>query len=70
MATYETGKKIVCPMGPRHETIMEELPEGYATKRWPEAVADGSRLEEPYLRCPVCTATFPKRGIEEYLADK
>ena len=49
--------------GVRHSAVFEEMPFGYATKRW-----GGAREEVPYLRCPVCRATFPKWGIEEYLA--
>jgi hypothetical protein len=48
--------------GKRHTAVFEALPDGYATKRW-----GGARKEEPYLRCPVCTATFPAWGIEESL---
>jgi hypothetical protein len=65
---YQTGKEIPCPHGSKehgaHRAVFEELPEGYATERW-----GGARKEEPYLRCPVCGATFPKWGIEEYLAE-
>jgi len=70
MAKYKTGNTYLCPHSTMHETVFEEMPDGYATERWPEAVAIGDRIEEPYLRCPVCTATFPKRGIEEYIADQ
>ena len=35
------------------------MPEGYATDRW-----GGARKEEPYVRCPRCTATFPKRAVK------
>jgi len=63
---YKTGETYVCPHfhpadGP-HETIYEEMPDGYATERWL-----GAREEVPYLRCPVCTATFPVWGIREYI---
>jgi hypothetical protein len=72
----ETGEPFVAPDGAklempqpaeglRHTAVFEEMPEGYATERW-----KGNRKEEPYLKCPVCGATFPKWGIEEYLADK
>jgi hypothetical protein len=57
------SEPIPCPLGDHHVAVFEEMPEGYATKRW-----KGARKEEPYLRCPVCTATFPKVGIGEYLA--
>ena len=60
---YQQGKKYLCPHGEQHTTVFEEMPEGYATERWL-----GARKEEPYLRCPVCTATFPKWAIESYLA--
>ena len=62
---YKKGMTLVCPHGQTHDTVMEEMPEGYATTRW-----GGARKEEPYLKCGVCGATFPKWGIEEYLADK
>jgi hypothetical protein len=64
MATYQTGKPIRCPHCDR-QAILEDMPEGYATKRWL-----GARKEEPYLRCLVCTATFPLWGIKEYCAKK
>jgi hypothetical protein len=58
--------EITCPHGSDahgwHTAVFEELPDGYATKRW-----GGARKEEPYLRCPVCTATFPAWAIEELL---
>lgn len=58
---YE-GQKITCPCGPKHEAVFEHMPKNYATTRW-----GGARKEEPYLRCPVCSATFPKWAIEQYL---
>lgn len=63
MAIYETGKPIICPHCGQ-EVIMQEMPEGYATERW-----NGNRGEVPYLRCELCTATFPRWGVDEYLAD-
>jgi hypothetical protein len=39
---------------------MEAMPDTYATDRW-----QGNRTEEPYVRCPVCTATFPARAFEK-----
>ena len=50
----------------KQEVLFELMPDGYATKRWPEAVKLGTRKGEPYVRCPKCTATFPKWGIEQY----
>jgi hypothetical protein len=67
-APSPVGLKVELPQpteGRRHSAVFEELPEGYATERW-----GGARKEEPYLRCPVCGATFPVWGIEEYLASQ
>jgi hypothetical protein len=52
---------ITCPHC-QQEATFETMPEGYATERW-----GGARPEELYMRCSVCTATFPQRGIEAYL---
>lgn len=64
---YKKGEEYVCPQGNEtigyHSCVFDELPEGYATERW-----RGARKEEPYVQCPVCKATFPKWGIEAYLA--
>ena len=60
---YVKGETYLCPHGHMHETVFEEMPAGYATERWL-----GARKEEPYLRCPICTATFSTRSINNYLA--
>lgn len=62
MAAYKTGKPLICPQC-KHQAVLEEMPDGYATERW-----GGAREEVPYCRCPICTATFPLWGIKEYLA--
>ena len=61
--------RVECPVCHK-PTVLEAMPEGYVTKRWPEAIAAGTRKEEPYLRCSKCTCTFPVWGYEEYLARK
>ena len=58
---------ILCPHGAMHEAIFVDLPEGYATSRWPAAVELGTRKEEPYVQCLACGATWPKWAIDEYL---
>lgn len=74
MTRHKTLKPVCCPHCGQ-EVVFESMPyvpawrrfwkktKGYATDRWL-----GARKEEPYSRCPACTATFPKRGLEEYLA--
>jgi len=52
-------KPIVCPHCQR-QAVMEEMPEGYSTDRWL-----GARPEEPYVRCPICTATFPAWALKK-----
>lgn len=51
-------KRTTCPHC-KAKVAFEVMPEGYATERW-----GGARKEEPYVRCPECTATFPAWGIE------
>lgn len=51
---------IQCPHCGK-QALFETMPEGYATKRW-----NGARKEEAYLRCAECTATFPKRAVEDW----
>jgi hypothetical protein len=69
LMAYEAGDEYVCPQGNEtigyHSGVFEEMPPGYATERW-----GGARPEEPYVQCPVCLATFPKWGIEQYLAEQ
>ena len=60
-SVYQTGVPIVCPVCHK-PFVFEEMPDGYATKRWGGAVP-----EAPHLRCSGCTATFPQWGIEQYL---
>ena len=60
-----TGENIKRPCRCPHcqrQAIFEEMPDGYASERW-----GGAREEVPYVRCPICTATFPLWAIEEYL---
>jgi DNA-directed RNA polymerase subunit RPC12/RpoP len=39
------------------------MPEGFATERW-----SGQVKEEPYVRCPKCTATFPAYAVRDWNA--
>lgn len=66
MSRYESGRPLICPHC-QHQSVFEEMPEGYASNRWSEAVAQGARKEEPYVRCPICTATFPLWGIVQFI---
>lgn len=43
----------------KQQVLFEAMPEGYSTKRW-----GGARKEEPYVRCPKCTATFPAYAVK------
>ena len=55
---YDIPGVVVCA-NCLQPVIMEEQEDGYATERW-----GGVREEEPYAKCPLCTATFPIRAIE------
>ena len=41
---------------------MEDAP-GLAELKWP----DREDTHEPMVRCPICTASFPKAGLKAFL---
>ena len=59
------NEPIICPHCHR-QAIMEDVPD-LAAKKWP---GRPDLHDIPRVRCPICTASFRKSALENYITQR